>query len=74
MIIKIKVYPNSGKQEVIKITDEGYMVYLKSDTENNKANMELIKLLSKYFNTHDIKIIRGKTSRKKEVSINGNKI
>jgi len=47
MIIKIKVKPNSGKKEVQKISDDEYIVSLKERAENNKANIELIKLLSK---------------------------
>ena len=70
MIIKVKVYASSGKKKIVKLSDNEYKVYLKAIAENNKANIELIKLLSKYFKTQDIKIIRGKTSSKKEVEIN----
>ena len=48
MKIKIKVKPNSGKQEVIK-QDDFYSIKLKSSAQDNKANIELIKLLKKYF-------------------------
>ena len=48
MIIKVKVKANSGKQEIIK--DNGnYIAYLKSAPENNKANIELLKLIGKHF-------------------------
>ena len=71
MIISIKVKPKSGKQEVIKIDDNSYLVYLKSEAENNKANIELIDLVAKYFNTshNNIKIKRGLRSRNKELEI-----
>jgi len=49
MIIKVKVKPHSGKQDVVKKGDD-YMVYLKSQPEDGKANIELIKLLKKHFN------------------------
>lgn len=67
MIIKIKVKPNSGKQEIFN--DNGnYTAYLKSAPENNKANIELLKLLKKYFNK-PVKIKAGLTSRNKIIEI-----
>ena len=68
MIINLKVRPNSGRQEIKKISDKDYLIYLRSIPENNKANIELIKLLRKYFNK-DVKIIKGKSSMKKIVEV-----
>ena len=67
MKIKIKVKPNSGEQSVQKKGDE-YLVKLKSSPENNKANLELLKVLKKYFGK-EVKIKSGFTSRKKIVEI-----
>ena len=67
MKIKIKVKPNSGKQEIIK-KDDFYLAYLKSSPENNKANLELLKLLKRYFKK-DVKIKSGFTSRNKIIEI-----
>ncbi len=71
MIIKIKVKTTSGKQEIVKIDEDEYNVYLKSPPENNKANLELIGLIAKYFNTnhHNIRIKRGLKSRDKILEI-----
>ncbi len=71
MKIKVKVKPNSSSSEVEKIDALNYFVKLKSPPEDNKANIELIKLLAKYFNTdyHNIKIKRGKTLRNKLIEI-----
>ena len=68
MIIKIKVRPNSAKQEMIKISENEYKISLKEKAEDNKANKELIKLLKKYFKK-DTKIIKGMKSRDKIVEI-----
>ena len=68
MKIKIKVKPNSGKQEIIK-KDNFYLVKLKSAAKNNKANLELIKVLKKYFG-REVKIKSGFTSRNKVAEIN----
>lgn len=68
MRLKIKVKSNSGRQEIEKISEEEYKVFLKSSPEDNKANNELIKLLKKKFK-RDIKIVSGLSSRKKVVEI-----
>mgnify|MGYP001615942538 CR=1 FL=1 len=67
MIIRVKVKTSSGKQEVIKKGEE-YSAYLKSAPENNKANIELIKLLEKYFKKQ-AKIKTGFTSKRKTIEI-----
>lgn len=71
MIIKIKVKPQSGRREVVKISDKEYKVSLKERAEDNKANIELIKLLGKRFNisSNDINIIKGLKSRNKIIEI-----
>ena len=68
MIININVKPNSRKAEVEKIDDSNYIVKLKSSPKNNKANLELVKILKKYFGK-EIKIKSGFTSRKKVVEV-----
>lgn len=67
MLVNIKVKIKSGEQRVEK-TSEGLTVYLKSEPENNKANLELLKVLKKYFGK-DIKIIKGKTSKNKTIQV-----
>ena len=62
MIIKVKVKPNSEKQEIIDNGKE-YIVHVKSEPEKNKANIELINLLSKYFN-RDLSKIKIKSGAK----------
>ncbi|MEA3329136.1 MAG: DUF167 domain-containing protein [Nanoarchaeota archaeon] len=69
MIIKVKVHPTSGRQEITKKSKDEFEVYLKSKTENNKANIELIKILKKYFGK-EVKIKSGKTSRRKIIELN----
>ncbi len=69
MRINVKVFPNSGREEIIEISKEEFKVYLKKPAEENKANLELLKLLKKHFGG-EIKIIKGFTSRKKVVEVN----
>lgn len=77
MIINAKIKPESGKQEIKKINENDYKISLKSKPEDNKANIELLKLLKRYFKVEvgDIKIIKGVRNRNKIVEIkNANKI
>jgi uncharacterized protein (TIGR00251 family) len=69
MILKIKVKPNSSKSE---FDEKNSLVYLKSSPEKNKANLELIKLLSKHFkvSSSQVKIKKGLTSKEKKIEIN----
>ncbi|MDD5193027.1 MAG: DUF167 domain-containing protein [Candidatus Nanoarchaeia archaeon] len=69
MIIKIKVFPKSGREEIIKISEAEYKVYLKKSPEDNRANIELLKLLKDYFKKN-INIIKGARSRNKIIEIN----
>jgi uncharacterized protein (TIGR00251 family) len=68
MIINAKVYPHSWKQEIIKISGTEYKIYLKKPVENNKANLELTKILSNNFKSN-VKIIKGLKSRNKIIEI-----
>ncbi len=67
MRIEIKVKPQSGKSEII-LKDEKFIAFLKSPPENNKANLELLKLAKKYFKK-DARIVLGKTSKTKVLEI-----
>ena len=77
MKIKIKVKVNAGEQSVEKISpelflEEGfeglYFVKLKSSAEGGKANLELIKVLTKYFD-QAVKIKSGFTSKRKIIEV-----
>jgi len=68
MIIKVKVFPGSGRQEIVEISDREYKVYLKKQAIEGKANMELVRLWKKYTGKH-IKVIKGLKSRNKVIEI-----
>lgn len=71
MIIHVNVKANSAKPHVETFGDGRYLVYVKSVPENNEANVEMIKLLSKELGVppQSIQIKFGKTSHKKLVEI-----
>lgn len=68
MKIKIKVHANSSREKIVKLENENYEVWLKTKALENKANLELVKILKKYFKK-EIKIIRGLKSKNKVVEI-----
>ncbi|NMB66610.1 DUF167 domain-containing protein [Candidatus Woesearchaeota archaeon] len=71
MRINIKVKADCSFESIEEISSNNYKINLKSKPENNKANLELIKILSKYFKVDisKIKIIKGKTSKNKIVDV-----
>lgn len=68
MIIKVKVKPNSRHQKIEKISEQEYKISLKERVEDNKANIELLKLLKRYFNK-EVRIIKGLKNRNKIIQI-----
>ncbi|MHA1301679.1 MAG: DUF167 domain-containing protein [Candidatus Helarchaeota archaeon] len=69
--IEILVKTNSKQQKILQISDNSYEVWLKSKPERGKANKELLKLLSNYFNVPEsrIQIIKGIKSKNKIIRI-----
>ncbi|MBS3095389.1 DUF167 domain-containing protein [Candidatus Woesearchaeota archaeon] len=65
-IIEIKVKPNSPDSKIVE-KDNGTIVYVKSKAENNKANIEVIRLFSRRYK--GAKILRGLKSSKKLVCV-----
>ena len=69
LIITVKVKTKSGKFNIqYDNKSDNYIAYLKSVPENNKANIELIKELSRL--THkDVSIISGFKSKIKVIRV-----
>jgi len=72
MRIKVKV-KKSNKNEIIKSDIEGFDIIARINVvrEKNKANFELIKLISEYYSIsqNQVKIILGKTNTTKIIEI-----
>lgn len=72
MIIHIKVKPGSSENKIEKNeNDSGLVVWVKERAEDNKANIAVIKLLSKYYNvsSKSINIKSGLKNKNKIVEI-----
>jgi len=65
--VKIKVRANSNKNEIIPC-DDFYKVNVKKPAEDNKANIEIIKMFSKKFNKK-VRIVSGLKKREKLLKI-----
>ncbi len=72
VILEVKVFPGS-KRRGLKFEEGRIVCHLKSKPERGKANEELIKTLREIF-SHEVEIISGKRSRRKEVLIRGAKV
>jgi hypothetical protein len=72
MNISVKVKPNSKEEKIEKISDSEFLLWVRSAPKEGKANQEIAKLLSEYFDVPrtDISIVRGHKSRNKIVSLN----
>jgi uncharacterized protein (TIGR00251 family) len=68
MKLRIKVRPSAGRQEIKKVSEVEYVVYLKNPAADNKANMELLNFLKKEFRKN-VRIIFGFTSKDKIIEL-----
>ena len=70
IIVKIKIVPNSSKNDII-LEDEFIKVKVTAQPIENKANKALIEFLSKSFKVPktNIEIIKGDTSKEKTILI-----
>ncbi|MEK6850689.1 MAG: DUF167 domain-containing protein [Nanoarchaeota archaeon] len=70
MIVNVSVKVNSNENKLIRISETEYIAEVKEPAEKNKANAELIRMLSKEFNSSYKKIrIKNPRFRKKIVEI-----
>lgn len=71
MIISVKVITNAKQNKVFELGDCNFKIYLTCIPEKGKANLELIKLLSKHFDTPKsaITITSGIKSHNKVIEI-----
>ena len=66
LIVKIKIVPNSSKNDII-LEDEFIKVKVTAQPIENKANKALVEFLSKMFKVPktNIEILKGDTSKEK---------
>lgn len=71
MLIKIKVFPNSKKEEIIENTKNSFDVKVKEKPIKGLANKAVIKALALHFEISEqkLKIVKGFKQRNKIVEI-----
>jgi len=70
-IISVKVTPRAKTASILEDLEGNLKVKLKAPPINGRANIELIELLSNYYQVHKnkIQITKGLTSRQKIIKI-----
>ncbi|MBI2068839.1 MAG: DUF167 domain-containing protein [Candidatus Yanofskybacteria bacterium] len=69
MRINVKAKPNSNENKVEKIDDQNFVVSVKEPPVQGRANRAVVKALSEYFHTPNVRIVSGRISRQKIVDI-----
>ena len=67
MYLKVKVHPNSKKDEVLKKSDDSFEIFVRAKPVDGKANDAVLELLSDHLNIprSKIRLLRGADSRNK---------
>lgn len=69
MKITVKAKPDSNENKVEKVDDQNFVVSVKDPPVNGMANRAIVKALSEYFHTPNVRIVLGHTSRNKIVEV-----
>ena len=57
MFVKVKVFPDSKKDEIVKKADYRFEIKVKEKAKSGLANKKVIEILSKYLNVSEEKLI-----------------
>lgn len=70
MIIRVKAFPESKKEEIKKIKDNKYEVYTKAKPWRGEANVRILELLTSYFkDARGVRMISGGTRPNKTFEV-----
>jgi len=74
MFLKVKVFPNFKKEEIIKKSEDEFEIKVKEKAEKGKANKRVKEVLAKYLNISEEKLVlvRGAKQRNKIFKIISN--
>jgi len=67
MLIKVKIFPNSKKEEIVKKLEDSFEVRVKERPERGLANKGVARILSSYFKLpkSKIRLVKGFRRRNK---------
>lgn len=70
MFIRVKVFPRSKKEEIKKIKEGNYEVYVRAKAEQGEANSRVIEMITEYFpGCRGIRLLSGATRPNKTLEI-----
>lgn len=71
MLIKVKVFPSSNREEVIKKSEDSFEIMVKEPPVMGMANRAVIRALASHFSVLEskIRIVRGFRERNKIIEI-----
>lgn len=75
-ILELKIFPVSGRQQILRDKSGIIKLFIKSVPEDGKANKEVIDFIARSLkiSKHDIEIVHGLTDRKKKLLIRADMI
>ncbi len=67
MLIKVKVFPRTKKEKIVKKEKDSFEVFVREKPEKGLANQRVKEILASYFNLSEnrIKLIKGGKSKNK---------
>jgi uncharacterized protein (TIGR00251 family) len=67
MLIKVKVFPGTNKNQVAKISENSFELKTKEKPLEGRANKSATELLAEYFNVpkRNVRLVRGFKSKNK---------
>lgn len=67
MLIRVKVFPDSKKDEIIKKKESSFEVKVKEKAEQGRANEKVLQILSRYFcvEKNKFRLVKGGKTRSK---------
>lgn len=67
MLIRVKVFPDSNKDEIIKKREDSFEIKVKEKAEQGKASEKVLNILSSYLGVEKniFRLIKGGKSRSK---------
>jgi len=71
MLIRVKVFPGSKKEDIIKKSEDKFDLKIKEKPVEGRANQRVIEILASYFKIplNKIRLIRGYEKRNKILEI-----
>lgn len=70
MYIHVKAHPKSKKQEIVKLKEDHFEIWIKEPAEKNMANKKIVEILKSNFSeSKNVRIISGHHSPSKLFSV-----